>query len=70
MIKETDVKIWRGRQHPQFWLTDDGAVIALAEGVDSDRLIELTKQIYPENQMLTCYLEILSKMSKQITKIA
>ena len=70
LIKETDTKTYRGRKHPQFWLTDDGAVIALAEGADPDRLIELTKQIYSENQMLACYLEVLSKMSLDIVKIA
>jgi len=33
-------------------------------------LLELTNQIYPENQMLACYLEVLSKMSLDIVKIA
>ena len=42
----------------------------LAEEADPDRLLELTKQIYPENQMLACYLEVLSKMSLDIIKIA
>jgi hypothetical protein len=36
----------------------------------SYRLLELTKQIYPENQTLACYLEVLSKMSLRIIKIA
>jgi len=70
LIKETDVKTWRGREYSQFWFTDDGTVIALADGADPDRLLELTKQIYPENQMLACYLEVLSKMSQDIIKIA
>ena len=68
LLKETDSKTYRGRDYPQFWLTDDGAVIALAEGADPDRLLKLTKQIYPENQMLACYIEILSKMSHTIIK--
>ena len=70
LIKETDVKTWRGREYRQFWLTDDGSIIALAEGADPDRLLELTKQIYPENQTLACYIEVLSKMSPHIVKIA
>ena len=70
MIKETDVKTWRGREYSQFWLTDNGVLIALAEGADPDRLLELTKQIYPKNQTLACYLEVLSKMSLHIIKIA
>ena len=70
LIKETDVKTWRGREYPQFWLTDNGVLIALAEGANPDRLLELTKQIYPKNQTLACYLEVLSKMSLHIIKIA
>ncbi|MCJ7759995.1 hypothetical protein MUP59_02495, partial [Candidatus Bathyarchaeota archaeon] len=31
---ETDVKTYRGREYSQFWLTDDGAMVALAEGAD------------------------------------
>jgi len=61
---------WRGREYSQFWLTDNGVLIALAEGAVSDRLLELTRQIYPENQTLACYLEVLSKMSLHIIKIA
>lgn len=61
-VKEASIKNHRGREYPQFWLTDDGALIALAEGADFDRLLELTKQIYPKNQILTCYLEVISKM--------
>lgn len=67
-IKETDIKTYHGREYPQFWLSDDGTVIALAEGADPDRLLELTKQIYPENQTLACYLEVLSKMNPDIVK--
>ena len=43
-------------------MTDDGTLIALAEGVDFNRLLELTKLIYPKNQTLACYLEVVSKM--------
>jgi len=70
LIKETDVKTWRGREYQQFWLTDNGVLIALAEGADPDRLLELTRKIYPKNQRLACYLEVLSKMSLHIIKIA
>jgi len=70
LIKETDMKTWRGRDYPQFWLTDNGVLIALAEGANPDRLLEMTKQIYPKNPRLACYLEVLSKMSLHIIKTA
>lgn len=70
LTKETDVKTYRGREYPQFWLTDNGVLIALAEGANPDHLLELTKQIYPDNQTLACYLEVLSKMNPDIIRIA
>ena len=70
LTKETDVKTYRGREYPQFWLTDNGVLIALAEGANPNRLLELTRQIYPKNQTLACYLEVLSKMSLHVIKIA
>ena len=63
LVKEASVKNYRGREYPRFWLTDDGALVALAEGTDFDRLFELTKQIYPKNKILACYLEVVSKMN-------
>jgi len=69
LVKEASVKNYRGRAYPQYWLTDDGTLIALSEGADLDRLLELTKQIYPKNQTLACYLEVVSKINPDVIRV-
>jgi hypothetical protein len=69
LIKETTLKTYRGQTYPQYWLTDDGALIALAEGADSKHLLGMAKQIYPEDQRLACYLEVLPKVNLDIIRV-
>lgn len=33
------------------------------------RLLELTKQIYPYNQTLACYLEVVSKINPDVLRV-
>src|SRR3972149_6880459 len=63
------IKKYRGRKYPQFWLTDDGAHVAQAEGASLSNLLAKTKQIYPDNKNLICYLKIASKLNPEIVKI-
>ena len=69
LIRETTVKTYRGQKYPQYWLTDDGALVALAEGANSKHLLGLAKQIYPEDQRLACYLEVLPKVDLDIIRV-
>lgn len=68
-LAETTVKTYRGQNYPQYWLTDDGALVALAEGTDPKHLLGLAKQIYPEDQRLACYLEVLPKVDLDIIRV-
>lgn len=69
VIHEVGVKEYRGRKYPQFWLTDDGLLVALTEGGTVEHLLQLTKQIYPNNRTLACYLEVASQMNPEIVRI-
>ena len=63
LIEETDVKRYRGREYSQFWLTERGVIEAVIEEVPSHMLFEKTKEIYPENYVLHCLLEIAQNLA-------
>ena len=69
MIKEIGIKEYRGRKYPQFWFTDDGAAVALAEGADLSSLLAKTKEVYPDKKSLVCQLKIASKLSPEIIRV-
>lgn len=58
LIKKTDLKIYRNRKYPQFWLTQAGIFVALVEGADAPNLLQRTVKIYPNNKTLQCCLEL------------
>jgi hypothetical protein len=51
-------KTYRRREFPLFWVTESGVFVALCEGASPDILFEKSVNIYPENRVLRCLLEI------------
>jgi len=58
LIKKTNVKIYRNREYPRFWLTQGGIFVALVEGADADDLLQRTAKAYPNEKTLQCCLEL------------
>jgi len=58
LIKKTDVKIYRNREYPRFWLTQGGIFVALVEGADTTNLLQTTLKSYPNDKTLQCCLEL------------
>ena len=69
LIKKTDVKVYRGRDYPLYWLTDEGMVMALLEGASSEKLFEQTKTLYPDSKITHCFLEIMPFIRPEVLKI-
>ena len=69
LVEETATKTWRGRDYPQFWLTERGVIQALIEGVSSYELLRKVREIHPENQILQCLLEIAPKLNLDIFRV-
>ncbi len=57
-IKRTDVKVYRNRKYPRYWLTQAGVFVALVEGADAQNLLERTIKTYPDDEYLQCTIEI------------
>jgi hypothetical protein len=69
-IKEIDVKSYRGRDYPRFWLTPEGALIALFGGANLKILLEKSLTIYPDNKDLLCTLELSPIVGTEALQIA
>lgn len=69
VIHKTGLKEYRGRRYPRFWLTDEGVVVAVIEGIDPSDLLQKTKETYPNNQILLYFLEIAPKLNPQVFRI-
>jgi len=69
LVEEVGVKEYRGRKYPRFWLTDEGVLIALIQGADSNHLLALASRVYPENKILSYFLEIAPKLDPRIFRI-
>ena len=59
LIKEVNVKSYRGRDYPRFWLTEMGLFFALSERIKPPVLLEKIREIYPENRELQFLVEII-----------
>jgi predicted transcriptional regulator len=56
-------------QHPLYWLSTAGVFSAVAEGADSKRLLNRTLDVYPDNKMLQCLVELSIFLGADVCKI-
>lgn len=70
LIRKTDIKNYRGQQYPRYWLTDAGMVMALMEGASSEKLLKQTKVLFPDLEIVHCFLEIMPFIHPEVTKMA
>jgi hypothetical protein len=70
VLTKVRTKPWHGNQFPEFWLTDIGILTALIEGASPTDLLTQTKEVYPNNQMLQYFLEIIPNFNPDIVRIA
>lgn len=69
LIHQTTSKEYRARKYPRYWLTDEGVVAAVIEGVDPNDLLKKTRELYPDNQILLYFLEIAPKLNPEVFRI-
>jgi len=69
LVQEVGTKKHRERNYPTHWLTDEGVLVALIEGANSETLLKRTREIFPENQSLLYYLEIAPKLNPKVLEI-
>jgi len=61
---------YRGRNYPVYWLTTAGVFIALVEGANQKNLLNKALQIYAENKLVQCIIELSTVIGTDTYKIA
>lgn len=69
LVHQIALKKYRGRKYPKLWLTDEGVIAAVIEGVDPNGLLKKTRDLYPDNQILLYFLEIAPKLNPEVFRI-
>jgi len=69
IIKKVDVKEWRGRVFPKYWLTEEGIVLAFLEGAQKDKLFENARKFYSDNENLQSFIDFTSVFNPEVFKI-
>ena len=59
LITKVGSKVCQNNEYPLFWVTKDGAVVALCEGANQIRVLNKAFEIYPNNRNLHFALEIM-----------
>lgn len=70
IIQKVDVKKYQSREYPLFWLTAEGMIEAMLEGVDRVLLLEKARKIFPDERILHCFLEMVQQMNPLILGLA
>jgi hypothetical protein len=57
LIKPVESKGSQGQEYPRYWVSEDGAFVALCEGAKAKSVIKRTLEIYPKRRDLQYLLE-------------
>ena len=69
LIWKTDAKEYRGRKYPRYWLTAKGIIISILEGADRVLILEESKRLFPDVQILHCFLELLEHLNPMVLRL-
>jgi len=58
LIQAVSQKVYRGREYPRYWVTENGILLALSNRLKPETLLRKTKEIYPEKKNLHFLIEI------------
>jgi DNA-binding Lrp family transcriptional regulator len=59
LITKVGSKVYHNNEYSLFWVTEDGAVVALCEGAEQKRVLKKALEIYPNNRALHFALEVM-----------
>ena len=59
IITKVGSKVYQNNKYPLYWVTEDGATLALCEGADQKRVLKRALEVYPNNRNLHFALEIM-----------
>ncbi len=69
LVAKTTVKRYREQDFDCSWLTDEGMILAMIDGADVNRLLELTKIIYPDVEVAHIFLEVIQLLGVDTLRV-
>jgi hypothetical protein len=69
LITETKIKNYRNRKYSEFWLTDEGIVLAILEGANQEKMSKQTQELRPDDKALHLFLDIAPYIDRQIIEM-
>jgi len=69
LIKAISLKVYRGREYPRFWVTENGIILAMSEKAKPEILLRKTQEIYPENRDLHFLIEVIPILGESAFKM-
>jgi len=70
LVRKVDVKKYRGNEFHRYWLTDEGIIAAMLGGADKELLLKRTRELFPEANIVHCFLEITQHMNPLMMTLA
>jgi hypothetical protein len=70
LIWKADIKEYRNREYPLFWLTDEGIITAMLEGAKRPLLLEKSERLFPDAKIVHCFLEVIQHMNPMVIQLA
>lgn len=69
LIQVVGNKLYQGKEFPRYWVSGDGAFVAICEGVNADKVIVKFKEIYPDSRDIHYFLEMSAIVGPESFKI-
>jgi ribosomal protein L28 len=70
LIKQVSSKSYQGQDIPRYWVSEEGAFIALCEGAKAKNIIKKTVEFYPERRDLQYLLEAVTILGTEAFDVA
>jgi len=69
ILVEIKKEEYRNQEHSAYWLTPAGVFIALVQGANAKTVLNRTTEIYPDNKMLQCFVELTTILGTDIHQV-
>jgi Tfp pilus assembly ATPase PilU len=69
ILVEIKKEEYRSQEHSVYWLTSGAVFVALVYGANAKTVLNRTIEIYPDNQMLQCFIELTTCLGTDIYQI-
>ncbi len=69
MVTRVGKASYRGRGYDLFWLTENGLLMALLNGADSNLVLSTVKRTFPKHDDTILFAQIVSRLPRKILKV-